>query len=67
MAEKWGFSEPTIDHEMGQHVFGGISSPTCSNYSFKETADNKLMYRLKAADTLKLVSAIFLKLKIHQV
>ena len=46
-------NNPPIDHEMDQHVFGGVSSPSCSNYAFKKTADdNKLKYGLEAADTL---------------
>ena len=33
------------DHEMGRHVFGGVSSPNCSNYALKKTADeNKVKY-----------------------
>ena len=24
---------PPINHEMGQHVFGGVSSPGCSTYA----------------------------------
>ena len=34
-----------IDHEMGRHVFGCVSSPNCSNYALKKTADeNKVKY-----------------------
>ena len=30
-----------VDHEMTAHVFGGISSPSCSNYALnKNAADN---------------------------
>ena len=46
-------NNPQIDHDMGQHVFSGVSSPSCSNYALKKTADdNKLRYALEAADTL---------------
>ena len=30
------------DHEMTAHVFGGVSSPSCSNYALKKTASNNL-------------------------
>ena len=34
-------SKVIVDHEMTAHVFGGISSPSCSNYALKmTTADN---------------------------
>ena len=34
-------------------VFGGVSSPKCSNYALKKTTnDNKLKYGLVASDTL---------------
>ena len=46
-------NNPPIDCEMGRHVLGGVSSPSCSNYALKKTADdNKLKYGLEAADTL---------------
>ena len=28
-------SEVIVDHEMTAHVFGGISSPSCSNYALR--------------------------------
>ena len=38
---------------MGQHIFGGVLSPSCSNYALKKTArDNKVKYGPEAADTL---------------
>ena len=46
-------SNPPIDHEMGQHVFDEVSSPSCSNYALKKTTDdNKVKYGPEAADTL---------------
>ena len=46
-------NNPPIDHEMDWHVFGGVSSPSCSNYALKKTSDdNKLKYGLEATDTL---------------
>ena len=42
------------DFEMNVHVFGGTSSPSCSNYALKKTAlDNKLNYHPDFALTLK--------------
>ena len=36
------------------HVFGGVSSPNCSNYALRETAsDNQEEYGNNAAETLK--------------
>ena len=38
---------------MGWNVFGGVSSPSCSNYALKKTAgDNKVKYGPEAADIL---------------
>ena len=31
-----------VDHEMTAHVFGGVSSPSCSNYALKKTASDNL-------------------------
>ena len=46
-------NNPPIAHEIGRHVFGGVSSPIFSNYALKKTADdNKLKYGLEAAHTL---------------
>ena len=46
-------NNPPIDHEMVRHVFGVVSSPSCTNYALKKTADhNNLKYGLEAADTL---------------
>ena len=46
-------NNPPVYHEMGQHVCGGVSSPSCSNYGLKKTADdNKVKYGPEAADTL---------------
>ena len=53
MAERRDPNHLLIDHEIGRHVFGVVSSPRCSNYAPKETVgDNKLKYGLEAADTL---------------
>ena len=41
-------NNPPIDREMGIHVFGGVSSPRCSNYALKQTADDhKLKFGLE--------------------
>ena len=43
-----------VDHEMCMHVFGGISSLSCSNYSLKRTSnDGKDQFGLEAAKTLQ--------------
>ena len=31
-----------VDHEMTAQVFGGVSSPSCSNYALKKTASDNL-------------------------
>ena len=31
-----------VEHEMAAHVFGGISSPSCSNYALKKTAADNI-------------------------
>ena len=42
-----------IDYEMGRHVFGSVSPPSCCNYALKKTSDdNKMRYGPEAADTL---------------
>ena len=44
----WGDSDPDkelIDYEMRTHVFGGASSPSCSNFALRRTAkDNEQQY-----------------------
>ena len=43
-----------VDYEMRAHVFGGTSSPSCSNYALKRTAlDNEVKYGKESATTLK--------------
>ena len=43
-----------VDHEMCVHVFGGVSSPSCSNYALRKTAsDNQEEYGNDAAETLR--------------
>ena len=42
-----------VDHEMCVHVFGGVSSPSCSNYALEKTAsDNQEEYGNGAAESL---------------
>ena len=42
------------DFEMGAHVFGGTSSPSCCNYALKRTAlDNEEKYQKEVTDTLR--------------
>ena len=48
------FNNPSIDHDMGRHVFGGVPPPSCSNYALKTAGDNKLTYGLEAADRLNM-------------
>ena len=39
---------------MNVHVFGGASSPSCSNYALRKTAaDNENKYRSEVAETLR--------------
>lgn len=48
------FRKKIIDHEMCVHLFGGTSSPSCSNYAVKRTAaDNQKEFGKLAADTLR--------------
>ena len=35
-------SKVIVDHEMTAHVFGGISSLSCSNYALKKTAADNI-------------------------
>ena len=43
-----------VDHEMTAHVFGRVSSPSCSNYALKKTAsDNLKKYGEKVASILR--------------
>ena len=42
------------DHEMIAHAFGGVSSPSCSNYALKKTAsDNFKKYREDGTSILR--------------
>ena len=46
-------SRESIDHEMCVHVFGGTSSPSCSNYALKgTTVDGETKFGKEAAETL---------------
>ena len=47
-------SKVIVDHEMTAHVFGGISSPSCSNLALKKTAaDNVSKYGEEASSILR--------------
>ena len=47
-------SREPVDHEMCVHVFGGTSSPSCSNYALKRTAvDGETKFGKEAAETLQ--------------
>ena len=47
-------SKVIIDHEVTAHVFGGISSPSCSNFALKKTAtDNVNKYGEEASSILR--------------
>ena len=53
----WKDTDPQnefVDHEMTAHVFGGVSSPSCSNYALQKTAaDNVKKYGNKASTIVK--------------
>ena len=43
-----------VDHEMRVHVFGGVSSPSCSNYVLRKTVQrNQEEYGKDAPETLR--------------
>ena len=47
-------NESIVDHEMCVHGFGGVSSPSSSNYALRKTAsDNQEEYGNDAAETLR--------------
>ena len=46
-------NEKPVDYEMCRHVFGGVSSPSCSNYALKKTAvENVDKFGSEAMNTL---------------
>ena len=50
----WQDGKKLIDHEMSVHVFGGTSSPSCSNYVLKRTSiDGEDQFGKAAAKTLQ--------------
>ena len=52
--ENSDINKSIVDHEMCVHVFGGVSSPSCSNYALRKTAsDNQKEYGNDAAETLR--------------
>ena len=52
--EDHNINNNVADFEMGVHVFGGTSSPSCCNYAFKKTAlDNAEKYQKEVTDTLR--------------
>ena len=52
--ENADLSRPHEDHEMCVHLFGGTSSPGCSNYAIKDTSEEyKEEFGILAAETLK--------------
>ena len=47
-------SKVIVDHEMTTHVFGGITSPSCSNFALKKTAaDNVNKYGEEVSSILR--------------
>ena len=47
-------SRQSVDHGMCVHVFGGTSSPSCSNYALKKAVvDGKPKFGKEAAETLQ--------------
>ena len=52
--ENSNINKSIVDHEMCVHVFGSVSSPSCSNYALRKTAsDNQKEYGNDAAETLR--------------
>ena len=52
--ENHDISKAATDYEMGVHVFGATSSPSCCNYALKRTAVNsKERYSSDVAETLQ--------------
>ena len=52
--ENHDISKAATDYEMGVHVFGATSSPSCCNYALKRTAvDSKGRYPSDVAETLQ--------------
>ena len=48
------FDEPVEEYEMQVHLFGGASSPSCSNFALKRTAeDNKTDFDQQTIETVK--------------
>ena len=49
-----GLRKESVDHERCVYVFGGTSSPSCSNYALKRTSiDGKDQLGLEATKTLQ--------------
>ena len=46
-------SKEIIDHELRVHVYGGISSGACSNYTLRTAIENESKYGEDAAEMLK--------------
>ena len=51
--KKGDMDSEIVDHEMGVHLFGAVSSHSCSNYALKRTAvDNTSSYGVDASETV---------------
>ena len=51
------FNKSIVNHEICAHVFGGVSSPSRSNYALRKTAsENQQEYGNDAAETLRKLS-----------
>ena len=52
--ENGDINEQPQHYHMNVHVFGGTSSPSCSNYALRRTArDHEQKYGKEVADTLR--------------
>ena len=52
--EDYNINNSIADFQIGVHVFGGTSSPSCCNYALKRTAlDNEEKYQKGVTDTLR--------------
>ena len=51
--EESNLSKKVVEYQMCTHIFGGTSSPGCSNFALKRAAtDNSDKFRQEAAKTL---------------
>ena len=59
--ENGDVNEQPQHYHMNVHIFGGISSPSCSNYVLPRTArDQEQKYEKEVADTLRGISMLMI-------